>query len=178
MLQGLTVARIAPKVSVFKPNLAERLIKKYLNNFETIFDPFSGFSGRMLGATTCNKKYIGQDLNEKHVHESNEIIQFKQLQNCIVVQQDILIDSEKTFQNTVLFTCPPYSDKEFWTDDKSEIVKTCDEWIDICLEKYKCDRYLFVVDQTEKYKDQIVETIENKSHFGKNNEYVILIQRD
>ncbi len=177
VLQGLTVARIAPKVSVFKPNLAERLIKTYLNSFETIFDPFSGFSGRMLGATTCNKKYIGQDLNEKHVQESNEIINFKQLQDCTVTQQDILIDSEKTFQNTALFTCPPYSDKEFWTEDKSEVVKTCDEWIDVCLEKYKCDTHLFVVDQTEKYKESVVETIENKSHFGKNNEYVILIQR-
>ena len=36
-------------------------------------------------------------------------------------------------------------------------------------------KYLFVVDETEKYKNYIVETIENKSHFGSNFEYVILI---
>ncbi len=177
IVQGFNVAKIAPKVSIFKPTLAETLIKKYLDNYKIIFDPFSGFSGRLLGAVKCNKTYIGQDLNEKHIQESQEIIEFKHLQNCTVVQQDILTDQPKTFIDTCLFTCPPYSDKEYWTTDKSELTKTCDEWIDICLEKYKCSEYLFVVDETEKYKDKIVEVIENKSHFGKNNEYVILIKK-
>ena len=39
-------------------------------------------------------------------------------------------------------------------------------------------KYLFVIDMTDKYKDSIVETIENKSHFGINTEYVILIYRE
>ena len=34
---------------------------------------------------------------------------------------------------------------------------------------------MFVVDDTEKYKDYVVDVIENKSHFGKNCEKVILI---
>ena len=74
-----------------------------------------------------------------------------------------------------LFTCPPYGGKEHWNKDNDEIEKTCDEWIELCLNKYKCKKYLFVVDETEKYKNYIVETIENKSHFGSNFEYVILI---
>lgn len=177
IVQGFNVAKIAPKVSIFKPTLAETLIKKYLDNYKIIFDPFSGFSGRLLGAVKCNKIYIGQDLNEKHIQESQEIIEFKNLQSCEVRQQDILIDQPRPFLDTCLFTCPPYSNKEYWTTDKSELTGTCDEWIDICLEKYKCDEYLFVVDETEKYRDKIVEVIENKSHFGKNNEYVILIKK-
>ena len=32
-----------------------------------------------------------------------------------------------------------------------------------------------VVDKTEKYKNNIVETVENKSHFGNNTEKIILI---
>ena len=130
----------------------------------------------MLGTVRCNKRYAGQDLNQEHVRESNEIINFKQLQNCTIIQQDILNDSKKTFQNTSLFTCPPYFDKEFWTDDKSEVVKTCDEWITLCLEKYKCDRYLFVVDQTSIYKDKIVEYLGNQNGlFKRSPEMVILI---
>ncbi len=176
VVRGFSVTRIAPKVSVFRPNLAERLIKTYLDESETIFDPFSGFSGRLLSAASCNKKYIGQDLNEEHVKESNEIIQFKELQGCTVVQQDILTDSNKQFYNTSLFTCPPYSDKEFWTEDKSELTKTCDEWIDICLEKYKCDRYLFVVDDTERYKDKVVEHLGTQGGlFKRKSELVVLI---
>ena len=171
VLGGFSVAHIAPKISVFKPTFAKKLIIKYLNDYEQIFDPFSGFSGRMIGAMNCNKQYIGHDINEDHVRESNEIIKFKDYANCQVVQQDILTDSHSSYES--LFTCPPYGDKEHWAEN--EVEKSCDEWIDICLEKYKCKKYLFVVDNTEKYKNYIVEQIVNKSHFGSNTEYVILI---
>lgn len=174
--QGFNVAKIAPKVSVFKPTLAKKLIEKYLNTFDTIFDPFSGFSGRLIGSINCNKKYIGQDINEDHVRESNEIILYKNCnKTCFVSVANVLTDTQKSFDNTCLFTCPPYGGKEHWNENNDEVEKTCDEWIDICLEKYKCQKYLFVVDDTEKYKDRIVEVLENKSHFGSNKEFVILI---
>lgn len=70
-----------------------------------------------------------------------------------------------------LFTCPPYENKEIWNE--SDVNMTCDQWIDECLQRFKCKKYLFVVDCTDKYKDNIVETIENKSHFGSNYEYVL-----
>ena len=44
------------------------------------------------------------------------------------------------------------------------------------MNNFKCETYLFVADETEKYKDFIVEELENKSHFGKNKECVILIE--
>ena len=84
-------------------------------------------------------------------------------------------DFSKLKNKYALFTCSPYNDKESWNENDKNL--TCDEWIDICMEKYKLHKYLFVVDNTEKYKDYIVETLENKSHFGKNNEYVVLIEK-
>ena len=171
ILEGFTIAKIAPKVSVFRPTIAKMLIKKYLNSYDTIFDPFSGFSGRMLGTCSLNKKYIGQDLNDNVVKESNEIIQFLKL-NAEVTQKDIF---ESCGEYECLFTCSPYSNKEIWNNET--IFKTCDEWIDECIKRFRCKEYLFVVDNTKKYKDYIVETLTNKSHFGKNNEYVILIQK-
>ena len=48
--------------------------------------------------------------------------------------------------------------------------------IDVCIDKFKCKAYLFVVDYTCKYKQFIVDTIENKSHFGTNFENIILIK--
>ena len=173
IVQGFSVASIAPKISVFKPTLAKRLIQRYLDEYSEIFDPFSGFSGRLIGAQNCNKHYIGQDINEMHVSESNEIIAYKNYTKAIVNLQDILTDTPHDYE--CLFTCPPYGGKEHWNGNNDEVEKTCDEWIDICLEKYKCKKYLFVVDKTEKYKDKIVETITNKSHFGTNEEMVILI---
>ena len=74
ILRGFSVAKIAPKVSVFKQTLAKRLIDTYMSDVREIFDPFSGFSGRMLGTCECNKHYIGQDINQTHVEESQNII--------------------------------------------------------------------------------------------------------
>lgn len=173
IIQGFTIAGIAPKISVFKPTLAVNLIQKYLNEYSEIFDPFSGFSGRLIGAQNCNKHYIGQDINNFHVSESNEIITYKNYTNATCKLQDILTDIPHEYE--CLFTCPPYGGKEHWNKNNDEIEKSCDEWIDICLEKYKCKRYLFVVDKTEKYKNNVVDVITNKSHFGTNKELVILI---
>lgn len=173
ILQAFNVAKIAPKISVFKPLLAQNLIEKYLYSVNEIFDPFSGFSGRMIGSENAKKKYVGQDIHEKHVKESNEIIKYKNYKNSTVIVKDIFKDQGGKYES--LFTCPPYGGKEHWNKNNDEIEKSCDEWIDICLEKYKCKKYMFVVDKTEKYKNYIVEKIENKSHFGSNFEYVILI---
>lgn len=168
--QGLNVTKLAPKVSVFKPSLGIYLINRYLNNYNEIFDPFSGFSGRMLAAVKCDKKYIGQDINQKHVEESNNIITDFKISSASVIQKDIL---ESSGEYDCLFTCPPYENIEQWNDD--ELVMTCDQWIDECLKRFKCKNYLFVVDSTEKYKNNIVEEICNKSHFGNNKEYIVLI---
>ena len=163
------------KISIFKPSLAIKIIKKYLNNCDEIFDPFSGFSGRLLGAFACNKKYIGQDIHKKHVQESNEIIKYYNIPNAIVKTQDILKDTNKEYE--CLFTCPPYGGKEHWNINNDEVEKTCDEWIDICLQKYKCKKYLFVVDVTNKYKENIVKEIVNRDMYGKSKEYIVLIER-
>ena len=170
VLGGLYASGIAPKVSIFNPYLSKYLVQKYLNDFETIFDPCSGFSGRMLGVTSLSKRYIGQDINKNIVIESNDIINFLGL-NAQVSQKDLLLDKGLY---DCLFTCMPYSDKEAWGEDIA--IKSCDEWIDIIRSNYKCKTYLFVVDETYKYKDYIVETLHNKSHFSNNYEYVIKIE--
>lgn len=166
---GFNICKIAPKVSVFNPMLAKHIVKSYLLDYDTVFDPFSGFSGRMLGVCACGKKYIGQDINEIHVKESNEIINKLKL-NAVILQKDIF---ESVGEYDCLFTCSPYGLKEIWNEHETN--KSCDEWIDECLQRFKCKRYVFVVDKTEKYKDKIVEEISNKSHFSNAKEYIIVI---
>jgi hypothetical protein len=167
---GFNICKIAPKVSVFNPCLAKELIEKYLNDYSSIFDPFSGFSGRMLGTCSLGKKYIGQDINKTHVDESNEIIKFLNL-DASVSQKDLF---ESSGEYECLFTCPPYNLKETWNNE-SQANLSCDEWIDECLKRFKCKKYMFVVDKTEKYKDKVVEEITNKSYFNSSSEEVIII---
>lgn len=169
VLNGFNICKIAPKISLFNPNIAKYLIKKYLNNYQTVFDPFSGYSGRMLGCCSLNKKYIGQDINEITINESLKIKNFLHLDSELSCK-DIF---ESSGEYDCLFTCPPYGDKENW----NQVIKNipCDQWIDECLKRFKCKNYLFVVDNTEKYKNNVVEEICNKSHFGLNTEKIILI---
>ena len=169
VLNGFNICKIAPKISLFNPNIAKYLIKKYLNNYQIVFDPFSGYSGRMLGCCSLNKKYIGQDVNEITINESMEIKNFLHLDSELSCK-DIF---ESSGEYDCLFTCPPYGDKENW----NQVIKniSCDQWIDECLKRFKCKNYLFVVDNTEKYKNNVVEEICNKSHFGLNTEKIILI---
>ena len=171
VLAGFSINKIAPKVSLFNPNLAKYIVGKYLSNYKIIFDPCSGYSGRMLGVCSLGKRYIGQDINPETVKESKDIVKYFNL--------DASVECKNLFEDSgdyeCLFTCPPYGSKEKWNQEIKN--KSCDEWIEEILSRYKCKEYIFVVDKTEKYLDYIVEELKNKSHFGSNLEYVIKISR-
>lgn len=185
MRQGLNIAKIATKVSVFKSSLADRLIKTYLWDAKEIFDPFSGFSGRMLGAFINHIPYIGRDLSEIHIKESLDLASWWNL-NRYPVQYDLAVaDAEKIYgAYDCLLTCSPYAtiDKsgnkhniEDWNNEDQQIY-TCDEWIDICLQNFRCRKYVFVVDDTiRKYAPYIAGVISNYGHMGRNTEYIIYI---
>ena len=82
----------------------------------------------MIGSEMCGKKYIGCDISEVHVKESNDIINYMEYHNSSVSVKDVLQSDDSSYD--CLFTCPPYSDKENWNGD-DDIDMTCDEWIDV-----------------------------------------------
>jgi len=168
--EGFNIAGICKSVSIFNPIFAKDLLIQYAEQYNEIFDPFSGFSGRLLGTAVLGKSYIGQDINSKHVDESNMIISDFNLEKCKVTCEDIF---NSTGEYECLFTCPPYNLKERW--NPTDVNKSCDEWIDIILDRFKCKTYILVVDKTEKYKNHIVKTVENRSHFSNSTEYVLKI---
>lgn len=172
LLTGLSVTKLAPKVSIFRPALAKYLINKYLYDYNIIFDPCAGFSGRLLGAHLLNKRYIGYDINSVTVEESKRLARHFDIDAKVLVE-DSLYASGKF---KCLFTCPPYGDKENWHQD-IEVLST-DDWVKTCLKNFDCDRYLFVIDDTKYFTDYIVESINNKSHFGTNSEIVILFNSE
>lgn len=170
--RGFNVCKLAPKVSVFNPALAKHLLDVYAPGAKSVIDPFSGFSGRMLGACALGMSYTGYDLSETAVKESNEIIQFLGL-NARVEQGNVF---ELNGDADVLFTCPPYGLKETWGNETKDL--TCERWIDECLARFNCKRYIFVADESVgKYRGNVVETLTNQSHFSNAKEYVILMER-
>lgn len=185
---GLSTSRMYPQVSYFKPSLAKYIVEKYLDGYgyKTVFDPFSGYCGRMLGSLAAGMNYVGQDLCRGSINENRIIFdnvwkpfaQKHQINNHCTTLLTVADSVQTTGQYDCLFTCPPYMSLEQWPDVDLQN-RTCDEWIDICLQNYKCKRYVFVVDDNiSKYKNNIVETLDNVSHFGKNHEYVIVIDNE
>lgn len=179
IIQGFNISKKAQKVSVFAAGRAKLIINKYLSEYNTIFDPFSGFSGRMLGALSLNKNYIGQDISPIHQSESMEIVNFlsdyyPDIKDKVRLYNIDITKSSGEYE--CLFTCPPYSDKEIWIGVAPD-ERSCDDWIDICLNNFKCKRYVFVIDKTYKYQKYVVHEIINKSHFGSNSEYIVLIDQ-
>src|SRR5574344_2405861 len=172
LLEALNNSKKLPKVSVFSPVTAKYLVDKYYHEEKSIFDPFSGFSGRMLGVCSLGKVYIGSDLSASVVKESNQIINFLSL--SAHVSQKNVKDYRRTEKLPVLFTCSPYGLKETWNNENQDDY-TCDEWISQCLVHCNCDSYLFVVDKTEKYKRNIVEELHHKYQYGDFCEYVVKI---
>lgn len=72
-----------------------------------------------------------------------------------------------------MLTCPPYNKKERYADE--EVFKSCDEWIQECLNRFECQIYVFVVDETTKFKEFIKEEIKSSSHLTSAVEYVVVI---
>jgi hypothetical protein len=171
ILRGFNISKICPRVSVFNPVLAKHLVEKYLLEFDSVFDPFSGYSGRMLGALSLNKTYIGQDLNPTAVQESNEILDFIDKHGNANVSLKNVFESQGNYD--CLLTCPPYANKEHYC--KETEIKNCDDWIDEITERFKCYKYVFVVDNVDKYSQFIVEEIKSTSHFCTTKEYVVVI---
>ena len=177
---GLSTSRKAPFVSYFKPALAKNLILKHLNNFNTIFDPCSGYSGRLIGSLCAGKNFIGYDINDVTIQESIQLYNYiKPLFSnltCNLHVKDSL-NTEQEFD--CMLTCTPYENIEEWINGEGKKITSkmnCDDWIDKLTQNFKCKKYVFVTDgNILKYKNYVQEELENTSHFGKNKEYVVVI---
>lgn len=147
-------------LDIFNPYLSKYLIEKYLNTYNIIFDPNSGYSGSMLGVCANNKKFIGVNDISIVVKETNNIIDYFNLNATVTFKTSL----ENNYP--CLFT--------YISDNK---VKKCDDLINKYLTKYECNKYIFVVKNTENYKNNIVEEVINKTNYGENKLYVVAINK-
>ena len=177
IMRGLTTSLIAPKISVFSPSTAFILARKYLQGCQTIVDPCSGFSGRLLGVSSAlpGSKYIGFDINPVTVKESQTLIQSLKISN---VEVTCLDSTGISYSADALFTCPPYGDTENWNQEIQN--HSVEDWIEICLSRFHCKRYLIVIPSwVTEFDSFCVETISNRNHLNsKSGEKVILIEND
>lgn len=157
VFSALSISKRSPIVSIFSPILVRKLINQHYSDCKNVIDPFSGFSGRMLGTLSLGKKYFGGDIRGDVINESKDILDFIN-EFCHLEVSDFKDFSVKT--GDLLLTCPPYGRTELWNGVNEYYDE--DYYIDWILQNYNCKKYIFVVKKT-KYTNNIVDTIKNGS---------------
>ncbi|MDR0675787.1 MAG: DNA adenine methylase [Elusimicrobiota bacterium] len=163
---AMNICRICKQPSWFSKNYAKQLLQKYaITNI--IFDPFAGWGSRALAAKELGYNYIGYDLNEElinwHKSQKNNI----QLGDA----NNIICNEECT-----IFICPPYEDYENYFENQN-IKNTQEDWLDIVIRNTpNAKRAIMVCKKVDRYKKYIKEQKNNNGPFGKNNEYVLVIE--
>jgi hypothetical protein len=125
LIQGMRSSRVVPSISIFKPNIAKYLYMKYTDKGDTVYDYSAGWGGRMLGAASCDRKYIGTD--PLTTDELSKISDFLSLKNITLINNGS--ENVKLDENSIdfSFSSPPYFDQEVYSADKSQAYNNGDD---------------------------------------------------
>jgi len=154
------------KIRFMSAGRAKLIINKYLNDYGIIFDPYDKYSNILLGTISSDKEYIGIFDEEIKFSESLQLLIFlrndfkEYASNAKIYYNDYFINS-----NVLHYPC-------LFTSLYDN--NNCDDMITRYIDRYKCNKYVFVVNNTEKYVNNIVEIIKNKNYYD---EYIILIEK-
>lgn len=118
LVQGMRSARLVPSISIFKPNIAKYMYMKYSSEGDIVFDYSAGWGGRMLGAASCGRKYIGVD--PWTTDELQKMVDYLNLKDITLINNGS--EFVKLEENSVdfSFSSPPYYNQETYTDDEMQ----------------------------------------------------------
>lgn len=138
ILQSIHINEKYKRIDFMSGAMAKMIIDKYLPEYDLIFDPYASYSGRLLGAISLHKKYLGITNNDDIINESYQLIQ---LLKKYAVKFDADINK---FTEQRIFPC-------MFTEVAN------DEMIDYCLETYSCNKYILITKETNKYVANIID---------------------
>ena len=134
--------KLVPECTLFKISLAKEIIRFF--GAEVVFDPFSGWGDRGLGAAGAGvKKYVGLDPNPALTEGYARITDFVRRESPEVrmTYRPLPIEGygpaefAEDFQDgppTLAFSSPPFYDYEIYSNDprQSSRHKTLEDWLD------------------------------------------------
>lgn len=116
--QGQRSMRMVSATSMFKPSIAKYICMKYSLPGEMVGDYSAGFGGRMLGAISCGRKYIGTDpLTAPELNSMKKFFKFNDAKLINICSEDY-----KGEENSIdlYWSSPPYYNQEFYSDDLAQ----------------------------------------------------------
>lgn len=178
ILTALNVTRTCKQPSWFSKSFAKGVLKKYATQ-HVIVDPFAGWGTRCDASAELNLEYVGGDYNEElvawHNQRGRSSIQFKDAREF------------KYEDPCTVLICPPYSDPKTGRcfedynfegfDESAKTLSQCD-WLKIVMENIpNAAEYIMVCKIVDEgFEDYIVDTKSNRSHFGTNTEYILVVK--
>jgi DNA modification methylase len=110
----------AKYVSIFDPALCEVLYHWFCPKGGKILDPFAGGSVRGIVANYLGYNYTGIDIREEQITSNRlqalDILSINNQPNWYVGDSNIILDEMKYNDYDFVFSCPPYSDLEVYSD--------------------------------------------------------------
>lgn len=169
VLMAMNVTRKCKQPSWYSVAFAKRVMDKYCTS-NTVVDPFAGWGARCDAAEALHKCYIACDLNE-------ELVAWHQSKGRNIVYcdaNDFKYDGECS-----VFICPPYQDVETYFDGQDLATTQC-EWLLKTMENVpNAKEYCLTCKVVDKnWGKYIVDKKVNKSHFGVNTEYVLVVPNE
>lgn len=97
------------------PQLCADLIQFFTKKGMSVLDPFAGVGGTLLGASLCNRKAVGIEINKKWVDVYNQVCKLENIepQDMRVGDSKELLNKEKNESFDFILTDVPY-----WNMDK------------------------------------------------------------
>lgn len=126
IVQGFRSSRMVNALSLFKPEIAKYIYMKFSNCGDLIYDFSAGFGGRLLGAMSCGRRYIGVD--PLTADELGKMIGFFSWQNCMILKgcsEDIKLEKNSI---DLAFSSPPYFNQEVFSDDETQAYSKGEEY--------------------------------------------------
>ena len=126
IIQGMRSMHLVGMVSIFKPGIAKYIYMKYSNEGDTVYDYSAGFCGRILGATSCNRKYIGVD--PLTTDDINNAIKELELNNCEIHKtgsEDFCLEENSV---DLCFSSPPYYNQEYYSKEDTQAYNKGEEY--------------------------------------------------
>lgn len=118
LISGFRYSRTATIVSIFKPHIAKYICMKYSSPGDIVGDYSAGFGARLLGAMSCNRKYIGTDPLTSD--ELNDMIKFFNFQDCAVIKSGSELYRGEENSVDLYWSSPPYFNQEVYSSNDSQ----------------------------------------------------------
>lgn len=192
IIAALKDARLCAQPSIFKPSIAKFICSKYSEEGDVVGDYSCGFGGRLLGAMSCGRKYVGTDpLTVPELQQMVDHFGWHDRCKLIYMGSEFFRGGENSVD--LYWSSPPYFDQEIYSDQLTQAYSKGEQYfyyqywsetlknVQFMLKPNKwfglnvSDKYYKMVELAKEFFGPVVETVDLKSHrdhFGNNKDKV------